>query len=310
MAVGSPRSVIRRVRQSRIRRLARVFLRMLNGALLATFRDGCLGTAKSAAYSSLLAFFPLLATIATLLLRARADFVSQQISTFLSEVLPPGTEDVVFYYFAVRGKQPFLIPLTGMLVSIWAASGAIVSLIEGFTAAYRIPTARSFLHQRTIALLLVFSAAIPVLAASVLLLFGMAAQRSIVSSLGLLPSGAELRGWVLVVGSLLRYLIALSAIVFGAAILYRYGPNRPQSWHRVLPGAVVATVLWLGATSLFGWYVRHIANYNVIYGSFATVILLLVWMYVLAVIAFIGCEFNAEYERAEARNAAFTPRPL
>ncbi len=275
---------------------------------MATFNDGCLGTAKSAAYSSLLAFFPLLATVATLLVRARADFVSQQISTFLSEVLPPGTEDLVFYFFAVRGKQPFLIPLTGMLVSIWAASGAIVSLIEGFTAAYRIPTSRSFLQQRMTALLLVFSAAIPVLAASVLLLFGIHAQRWIVSSLGLLPAGAELRGWVLVIGSLLRYLIALSAIILGAAILYRYGPNRPQRWRRVWPGAVVATVLWLGATSLFGWYVRHIANYNVIYGSFAAVIMLLVWMYVLAVIAFIGCEFNAEYERAGARNAAFIPR--
>jgi membrane protein len=283
---------------------------MLKGALLATFKDGCLGTAKSAAYSSLLAFFPLLATVATILVRARADFVSQQISTFLSEVLPPGTEDLVFYYFAVRGKQPFLIPLTGSLVSIWAASGVIVSLIEGFTAAYRIPTSRSFLRQRTVALLLVFSAAIPVLIASVMLLFGVRAQRTIVSWLGLLPSGAELRGWVLVLGSFLRYLIALGAIVFGTAILYRYGPNRPQQWKRVWPGAVLATVLWLGTTSLFGWYVRYIANYNVIYGSFATVIMLLVWMYVLAVIAFIGCEFNAEFERAEARNAAFTPRPV
>jgi membrane protein len=56
--------------------------------------------------------------------------------------------------------------------------------------------------------------------------------------------------------------------------------------------------LWLGSTLGFAWYVRNIANYNVMYGSIAAAILLLVWMYVLAVIAFIGCEFNAVYERA------------
>jgi membrane protein len=279
----------------------RTFFRLLRGALVAAYQDGCLGTAKGAAYSALLSFFPLLATIATVLVHARADFVSRQISGFLDEILPPGTHRLVFQYFAVRGTQPFFIPLTGMLVSIWAASGVMVSLMEGFQAAYRIPAGRSFLRQRAVALLLVLSAAIPTLAASVLILFGERAQHWLLQALGLLPAGAELRGGVLVLGAMLRYAIALGAIVLGAAILYRYGPNRPQRWKRVWPGAVLATVLWLGATSLFAWYARHIANYNVVYGSAARVILLLVWMYVLAVVALTGCEFNAECEMAAER---------
>jgi membrane protein len=276
----------------------RTFERLLQGALVATYRDGCLGTAKGAAYSALLCFFPLLTTIATLLVRAQADFVSRQISKFLIEILPPGTEHLVFNYFAVRGRHPLLIPLTGMLVSVWAASGVSISLMEGFKAAYRIPNGRSFLNQRAIALMLVVSAAIPLLAASLLILFGVRAELQIVHILGLLPTGAEVRGWVSVVGLLMRYVIALAAIVFGAAILYRFGPNRPQRWKCVWPGAMLATVLWLGAILIFSWYVRNIANYNVIYGSVAAVILLLVWMYVLAVIALIGCEFNAQCERA------------
>ena len=55
--------------------------------------------------------------------------------------------------------------------------------------------------------------------------------------------------------------------------------------------------MWLGATSGFAWYIRNITNYNVLYGSIGTGIALLVWMYVLAAIAILGCEFNAEYER-------------
>ncbi len=68
----------------------------------------------------------------------------------------------------------------------------------------------------------------------------------------------------------------------------------------VWPGAVLATVLWLLATTGFGWYVRHVAHYNVMYGSIGAGIALLVWMYLLAAIALIGCEFNAAYERSVA----------
>ena len=59
------------------------------------------------------------------------------------------------------------------------------------------------------------------------------------------------------------------------------------------------TVLWLLATQGFGWYVRHLANYNVLYGSIAAVIALLVWMYMLAVIALVGCELNVAIEFAD-----------
>ncbi len=297
MGAASARDTRKRTRRIK-RSWLRLFPRRLQEALIATYEDGCLGTAKGAAYSALLAFFPLLATAATILVRARADYVSQQFSQFLSEALPPGTQALVFHYFAVRGTRPFLIPVTGALVSIWAGSGVIVSLMEGFRSAYRTPTGRSFVRQRIVALALVFSAAIPALAASILFVLGVRAERWLVSTIGLLPAGAELRGGVSVLASVARYLIAVGAVVLGTAILYRFGPNRPQRWKRVWPGALLATVFWLGATLVFAWYVRHIANYNVVYGSVATVILLLVWMYVLAVIALIGCEFNAACERA------------
>jgi membrane protein len=284
--------------------LFRTFFRLLRAALVAAYKDGCLGTAKGAAYSGLTAFFPLLATIATILVHFQAEFVSRQLSRFLTDILPPGTRELVFQYFAVRGKQPILIPLTGMLVSVWAASGVIISLAEGFRTAYRIPAGRSFLHQRAVALLLVLSAAIPMLIASLLILFGVFTERWLVQALGLLPAGAELHGRLRLLTSLVRVPVALGAITLGAAILYRFGPNRPLRWRSVWPGAVLATVLWLGATTLFAWYARHIANYNVVYGGVAAVILLLVWMYVLAVIALIGCEFNAQCEKPPATRTA------
>ena len=68
---------------------------------------------------------------------------------------------------------------------------------------------------------------------------------------------------------------------------------------RVWPGALVATVLWLIATAGFGWYVRRLANYSLFYGSVGTVVVLLIWLYLIACISLIGCEFNAERERID-----------
>ena len=269
--------------------------RMCGRAFVAAYRDNAFGSAKGAAYSALLAFFPLLTTAATILVRFQAEFISDAIYNFLSEILPPGTQDLVFYYFAVRGKQPVFVPITGMLISVWAGSGVMVSLMEGFNMAYRVQQGRPWVRERVIAILLVFSAAIPVLFASGMIFFGIRAEHWIVDVMGLAPEGGQLR--VVVMGKILRYAISLGAIILGAMILYYFAPNRRLTWGQVWPGAVLTTILWLAATSGFAWYVRHLANYNVMYGGIATVVLLLVWMYVLSIIAFVGCEFNAELEK-------------
>ena len=73
---------------------------------------------------------------------------------------------------------------------------------------------------------------------------------------------------------------------------------------KVMPGAILATILWMLATLGFGWYVRNITNYNLLYGSVGTSIALLSWMYIIALIGLIGCEFNAEAERMIAALSA------
>jgi membrane protein len=103
---------------------------------------------------------------------------------------------------------------------------------------------------------------------------------------------------VVLAGLALRYCLAFAAFVLVAALMYYLGPNRKQRLSQVFPGALLATVLWLLSTLAFGWYVRNIANYNLLYGSIGGGLALLVWMYLMAVIALLGCEFNAARERA------------
>ena len=146
-------------------------------------------------------------------------------------------------------------------------------------------------------LLLVIFAGIPLLGASSLILFGGAVEHGVLKLMRVDPLLHPLEGWLRLVSQVSRYLIAFGATSSLMAILYYYGPYRQQRWKAVWPGALLATVLWLLATLGFGWYVRNISNYNLLYGSVGTSIALLSWMYILALITLFGCEFNAESER-------------
>lgn len=264
-------------------------------AWVAAYEDNCFGIAKGAAYSALLSVFPVLTTTTAILVQAKAVAVSLVLERWIFQVAPPGTDELLRNYLVFHGDRPVELLVIATVLAVWAASGVMLSLMEGFQAAYRIPSGRPFWKQRGIAAALVFCAALPVLGASTLMLFGTRGEAGLMSLIGLLPSGAQISGWVALLGKVMRFLLAVAGISLGAALLYKIGPNRPV---RVIwPGAMLATTMWLLGILLFGWYVRHIANYNVLYGSIGAVIALLVYMYVLAVIALMGCEFNAQIER-------------
>jgi membrane protein len=276
----------------------RTFFWLLQRSLVATFDDGCLGTAKGAAYSALLSFFPVLTSAAAILLQSHAGFVSSSMERMLAEIVPPESEGLVFERFRAAGAHPLSLLVIAGIVSVWAASGVIKSLIEGFHAAYRVPRGRHFLRQQWVAMGLVLMAAVPLVCASFLVFFGAQIERLVLNSLRVDPLLNPLSGLWTWVSRIARYVLAFAAAVAATGSLYYYGPYRRQRWRFVWPGAALATVLWWAATSGFAWYTRHIAHYNLTYGSIAAAIVLLVWMYVLALIALIGCEFNAVCERS------------
>ncbi|HEY1497821.1 MAG TPA: YihY/virulence factor BrkB family protein [Candidatus Solibacter sp.] len=278
----------------------RNFAWLVRRSLLNTLDDGCFGFAKGAAYSALLSFFPVLTSAATILVQTRASFVSATLQSFLSQIVPPGTEDLVVQQFRVMGERPFGLLVVAGLISLWAASGVIKSLIEGFQAAYRVPRNRGFLHQSGVSMSLVLLSAVPLICASLLLVFGNQVERAVLNWMRVDPFLNPL-AWVwLFVGRMARYLLAFATTIAVTASLYYYGPYRKQRWRYVWRGAILATVLWFFATLGFAWYVRNIARYNVMYGSIGAGIALLVWMYLIALIALIGCEFNAELERTSS----------
>jgi membrane protein len=278
----------------------RILVWLLHRSVFAAFDDGCLGIAKGAAYSALLSFFPVLTSAATILVQTRAEFVSKTLEDALSQIVPPGTENLVVQQFRVTGARPVSLLVVAGLISIWAASGVIKSLMEGFQAAYRIPRSRPFLQTQGVAIGIVLLCVLPLACATVLIVFGAQVESTVLHWMRLDPVLTTLSEATRLISRGARYLLAFVTTVLVTCTLYFFGPYRRQRWRYVWPGAVLATLFWLLATAGFAWYVRNIGHYNVMYGSIGAGIALLVWMYLMAVIALIGCEFNAEYERASA----------
>jgi len=271
---------------------------LLRQSLLSTLDDGCFGYAKAAAYSALLSFFPVLTSAATILVQTRAEFVSATLERFLNQIVPPGTEDLVVQQFRVMGERPIAFLVGAGAISLWAASGVIKSLIEGFQAAYRVPRNRDFFRQSGVAMSLVLLSAVPLVCASLLLFFGGQVERVVLDWMKVDPFLNPFAWLWQTASRIARYILAFATTIAVTSSLYYFGPYRKQRWSLVWRGATVATFLWFFATLGFAWYVRNLARYNVMYGSIGAGIALLVWMYLIALVALIGCEFNATYERA------------
>ena len=270
---------------------------LLRRTLVASIDDGLFAIAKGAAYSGLLSLFPVLSSAAAISIQIRADYVRQKIAAFLSNVAPPGTEDAVLQQFRYAGQRPVGLIVVAALLSLWAASSVIKSLMDGFNAAYHIPRNRSMFAHIGVGIMLVFLSVIPMAGASSLILFGGTVEHEVMKLWKVDPMLNPLTGSLALLFRGVRYGIAFGAFWTLTAILFYYGPYRKQRWRNVWGGAFLSTVLWLLATLGFSWYVRHITNYNLLYGGIGTGIALLIWMYLLAIIALFGCEFNAEHER-------------
>ena len=268
--------------------------------MFGAYQHGALAFAKGAAYSALLAFLPVLTTTTAILVQMNAAAVSSKIIAALFRVAPAGVEDLLRFQMTQRGMRPLAVPVAAIVLALWAASGVMISLMEGFQAAYQRESSRGIVHGRWIATWLVLVSIGPVLGASALMIFGDWMETEVLLLLGLLDAGQSVAGGVKFVAMVVRYAVSASAVVVMAGLLYMYGPDAGPN-RRIWPGSLLATGLWLSLTSAFGWYVRNITNYNVLYGSIGAVMALCVWMYLLALSAMIGCEFNVQSEPRKKR---------
>lgn len=248
-----------------------------------------LNTAKATAYSGMLMLFPALVVLTTLLaLVPEGTTFTGELRAAFDQFLPADTMYLIQSSLETRRIRSVQLIFSAASLSVFASLGVMLSLMEGFRRAYRLPqNVWGFWSKRARALMLVPISMGPLAVATLVLVFGRQIEAWMIAN-----AVHELRTVVLVGWRLARWALALVTCVNVLIVLYHFGTRRTERWTCVVPGAVTATVVWFPATLAFGWYVSRIADYSLFYGSFGAGIATLVWLYITAFSALLGAELN------------------
>src|SRR6195256_271401 len=238
------------------------FLRLLRLAFWRAFQHDAFATAKAAAYSSILTFFPTLLLIGSVLVTSRrTEVYLREISDALGKILPAGSATALAY---LRGntQRSVGVLITASLITLWTGSGVMISWMEGFRRCYELPKSWGLVKERMIAFSLVILAGIPLTFSTILVAFGNRIETQILFQLG-----HEFGPFILLMWTSIRWLIAGLTSLAVMALIYHNAVPRTQPWHSVIPGATLASAMWFFVTTLFSWYLQNYTDYSIIYGS-------------------------------------------
>jgi membrane protein len=219
---------------------------------------------------------PQLARLRDLLPNTAFQLIDDRVHTLVSK--PPGTLTVSL--------------VISFLVALWSATTGTKSIIGALNLAYEERESRSFLRFQ--------------LTAFGLTLGGVLAAVIGIAALVVLPALEGFFGVSAHASAITRFASLAALVIFvllALSVLYRFGPSRRSAgWHWVTPGSAVATVLWLIASTLFSFYVEHLASYDATYGPLGAVVGVMMWFYVSAFATLVGAELNAELELQTLRD--------
>lgn len=261
--------------------------------------DQCTDLAAALTYYAVLALFPaLLALVSLLGLFGQAGKTDQLIDV-LSEMGAGSIADTIKGPLEqlTASSSAGLALIIGVAGALWSASGYVGAFGRAMNRIYEIDEGRPFWKLRPLMIVITLAAVILAGLVAIGLVVSGPVARAVGDAIGLGETAVTVWGIVK-----WPVLLALAAVV--VAILYYATPNVKQpkfKWISI--GAVVAIITWVIASALFGLYVSHFANYNKTYGSLAGVIIFLLWLWITNLALLFGAELNAETERGRQLQA-------
>ena len=240
-------------------------------------------------YFGFLSIFPFLLFLVALASLIITPTDAERLIDQLRDVAPPTVADILGgrIQSLAQSGSPGLLTI-GALGALWVASGAMGTLMSLLNRAYDVKESRPFWKVKGLSVIVTIIAAILLILATMFVV----AAPAIVGALSHLWDG---------IGAALGYLgypIGFLFIVGVLVFLYYALPDVKQKLRFLLPGAVLAGLLWLLVSFGFSLYVRHFGNYEATYGTLGGIIIFLVWMYLSSLTVLIGAEVNAIVEHS------------
>lgn len=251
-------------------------------------KDGDLNNrASSAAYSLMLALFPAILFLFTLIPVVPIANFQEELLELIESLMPESVYDAVnrIIIDIITIKHGGILSVGFVLAAIFSTNG-IVRLIQSFNDSVNVEETRSWLMQRAIAILLVFILALLITVAVVLIIV---TQR--LMNLLVLHDFMQ-QDWTYYLVTVGKWVVIIAFFYFAYSFLYYLGPARKSKYRFITAGATLATLLSILLTVGFGFYIDHFGRYNALYGSIGTlpVIMLIVYLNCMAIL--VGFELN------------------
>ena len=259
--------------------------------------DRLLAVAAGVVFYGLLAIFPAVTAFVSLYgLFAKASTISDHLS-LAAGVIPSGGVEIIqeqINRITAKGDARLSLAFAFSLgLALWSANAGMKAVIDALNVTYNEKEKRGFIKLNLISLALTGGAILSLLVA----LGSIVVLPLILSSFGL-------GGWTETLLRFLRWPVLICLVVFGLAVLYRFGPSRESPrWEWLSVGSVTAAIAWLVGSALLSWYLANFANYDATYGSLGAAIGMMIWMWMSSIVILVGAELNSEIEHQTAQDS-------
>jgi membrane protein len=242
--------------------------------------------AAGVAFYAFLAFVPtLIAVVSVYGLVADESDVQRQVENVASALPEEVRNFIEFQLTSIVNSNRAGVSLTfvvALAVALWSASGGLAALVSGLHVVHDVEEPKGFVAKRGKALLLTLGAVFVLGAVIWLLAFLPALVDKWIGDTGSLVFG------------ILRWPVLAVVMVIALGVLYRLAvPASGARTRLVSPGAVAGTALWLLVSVLFSFYTANFASYSKTYGALATIVVMLLWLYLSALAVLLGAEVDA-----------------
>lgn len=257
--------------------------------------EGVLGTrASSMAFKFFLALFPGIIFLFTLIPYIPIEGFDQQLFLLLQDVLPDSA-----YNLAVETIEDIILNKNGSVLSLnfilamYFATNGVMGMVQEFNNGLNIENRRGFISQQIVSFLLVIVLTF-ILIISIIGIISTTILSEFLLSQGFFDN-ESIRSLVEVI----TWVIMFALIFFAISFIYYFGPSKKDKWRFFSPGASLASILIVISSLGFSYYVNNFAQYNKLYGSIGTLIVIMMWLYINSFVLLIGFELNTSLRSAK-----------
>lgn len=257
-------------------------------------QEGAITTrASSLAFNFFLAFFPSIIVFFTLIPYIPIDGFQQTLMEIISNVLPPSTNSATFSTLEdiINNQRGGLLSI-GFILALYFSTNGMSSLIQAFNSSYHIRENESIIKHQMLSILLTIVISALVFLTIILIIFGKAAIIYMIDY-------QLINENKLVLLNTAKWVILIFMLFLGITTIFNLGPAIKSQIKIFSPGAILATLFIILTSIVFSYYIDNFSQYNKIYGSIGTLIIILLWIYFNAIFLLIGFELNASIFNAK-----------